>query len=251
MASAVTYSPPVDPIEAIEEARSGELVDEDGDAIELEFAPPLSSGEIDEVQAGCGVPLPRELRALLEHTAGIDGALESIDFSGRTMSYEQEEVFPAGLPIAHDGYGNFWVLDLTPDTVETAPVFFACHDPPVILYQSPNLGHFLYETFRMSTPPHESLVDDVHEDRLFNVWGANPGTLDRATALAADDDLRAFASELDERFVCVDLRTPEIGMGFSWGRYGPRTEVRRHGYERVFAYARPEKQPGLLKRLFG
>jgi hypothetical protein len=27
-------------------------------------------------------------------------------------------------------------------------------------------------------PPHESLVDDVHEDRLYHVWRMNPGVLD-------------------------------------------------------------------------
>jgi hypothetical protein len=39
-------------------------------------------------------------------------------------------------------------------------------------------------------------------------------------------------------------------MGVSWGRFGPRTELRRHGYERLFAHAPPEKKPGLLSRLF-
>ena len=58
------------------------------------------------------------------------------------------------------------------------------------------------------------------------------------------------AAGLDDRFLFVDLRAPEIGMGFSWGRYGPRTQVRRDGDERLFAYARPEKKPGLRGRLF-
>ena len=104
----------------------------------------------------------------------------------------------------------------------------------------------------MVVPPHESLVDHVHEDRPFRVWRTNPGTLDHAAALASGDDgLRAFAEELDERWTFVDLRAPEIGMGFSWGRYGWRTEIRRHGFERLFAYAPPERKPGLLSRLFG
>ena len=39
-------------------------------------------------------------------------------------------------------------------------------------------------------------------------------------------------------------------MGFSWGRHGPRTEIRRNGHERLFAYARPPKKPpGRLRRL--
>ena len=166
------------------------------------------------------------------------------------MSFGAPETFPSGLPIAGDGFGNFWVLDLTLDDVETAPVFFVCHDPPVILYQSPDIGDFLYEAFRMLVPPHASAVDDVHEDRLFNVWRNNPGTLERSTALASDERLSAFAAELDDSFTFVDLRSSPVGMGFSWGRYGPRTDVRRHGDERLFAYAPPEKKPRLLRRLF-
>jgi hypothetical protein len=143
------------------------------------------------------------------------------------------------------------VLDLTPVEPETASVFFLSHDAPVVLYQAPSLGRFLHETFRMSIPPHESLVDDVHEDRPFRVWRENPAAMARSRALAADDALRAFAAQLDDRFQFVDLRAPEIGMGFSWGRYGPRTEVRRHGFQRLFAYAPPERKPGLLRRVFG
>src|SRR4029453_11951130 len=141
----------------------------------LELQPPLTKCEIEELQVEVAAPLPRELRAVLEHTAGIDGtALDAIDFTGRDMSFEDRDVFPLGHPIAADGFGNFWVLDLTPDETETAAVFFACHDPPIVLYQSPHLGHFLEETFRMPAPDQTSLVDDVHEDRLFNVWGTNP-----------------------------------------------------------------------------
>jgi hypothetical protein len=166
------------------------------------------------------------------------------------MSFEAPEAFPSGLPLAGDGFGNFWILDLTPDEVETAPVFFTCHDPPVILYQSPDISDFLHEAFRMLVPPHASAVDDVHEDRLFNVWRDNPGTTERSAALASDERLSAFAGELDDRFTFVDLRSSPVGMGFSWGRYGPRTDVRRHGHERLFAYTAPEKRPGLLRRLF-
>ena len=217
----------------------------------LELAPAVPPDDIDRLGAEVGVPLPRELRSVLEYTEEIEGPLAAIDFTGRSLGCEAAEVFPSGLAIAHDGFGNFWVLDLTPEASETAPVFFACHDAPVVLYQSPRLGHFLHELFRMYESPHASLVDDVHEDRLFRVWRQNPGTLDRATALAGDEELRSFAAALDDRFTFVDLRAPEIGMGFSWGRHGPRTEVRRHGYERIFAYAPPERKPGLLRRVFG
>lgn len=241
----------MDPVETIERAQATGLVDEDGDEVTLELAPGRSPAEIEGLGAELGVPLPRELRELLAHTAGIDGtALDAIDFTGRSLSYEDKEVFPAGLPIAGDGFGNFWVLDLAPAEAETAVVFFACHDPPVIVVQSPDLGEFLDQVLSKFVPPHESLVDDVREEGVFRIWRENPDTLDHAAALTGDEGLRAFADELDDRFEFVDLRSAEIGTGFSWGRYGPRTEVRRHGYERLFAYARRERKPGLLRRLF-
>jgi hypothetical protein len=58
---------------------------------------------------------------------------------------------------------------------------------------------------------------------------------------------RAAAPEHDD-FEIVDLRHADIGMGFSWGRHGPRTEVRRHGHELLFAYRPPPRRP--RRRLF-
>lgn len=242
----------MDAIEEIERARSADLVDEDGNPVVLKLEPAAPDGLAEELEAELGVELPRELRALLAHAQGIDGVLDRIDFTGRSVSFEHTDIFPAGLPFAHDGFGNHWVLDLVPGERDFAPVFFACHDPPVILYQGPSIAHFLHEAFRMCVAPHDSLVDDVHEDRLFDVWGSNPGVIDHAAALASGDEaLRDFAAKLDDRFAIVDLRAPQIGMGFSWGRYGPRTEIRRYGRERLFACARPPKKTGRLRRLLG
>jgi cell wall assembly regulator SMI1 len=235
----------MDPLEAIRRAQATRLVDKDGDEVELELTPGSAPADVERLADEVGVPLPRELRSLLERTAGIyGGPLETIDFTGRSLSFGAPEAFPSGLPIAGDGFGNFWILDLTPHDVETAPVFFACHDPPVILYQSPDIGDFLHEAFRMLEPPHASAVDDVHEDRLFNVWRDNPGTLERSTALASDERLSAFAAELDDRFTFVDLRSSPVGMGFSWGRYGPRTDVRRDATSGCSRMPRPRRAPG-------
>jgi cell wall assembly regulator SMI1 len=240
-------------VEEIERARSAGLVTRKGKPVELTLSPPLSEAEIDELAEEVGAPLPRELRSLLAFTAGVDGALHELDFTGRRFDVELSEVFPFGLPIAHDGAGNHWVLDVRPGDTDAAHVFFASHDAPVILYQGPTLAHFLHEAFKRSIPPHDSLVDDVHDDRLFDVWGTNPAEIDRETALEGDPELSEFAAGLDDTFVFADLREPEIGMGFSWGRFGPRTEVRRLGLERVFGYGPPEQAPkqGLLRRLFG
>jgi cell wall assembly regulator SMI1 len=238
-------------IEEIKTAQQAKLIDEDGESVSLQLAKPLTSEQIDSFQAKIGLPLPRELQELLAFCSGIDGCLDVIDFTGENAGFEMEEIFPKGLSIATDGFGNAWVLDITPETGNVAPVFFACHDAPVILYQSPDLASFLAEVFRMNTPPHKSLVDDVHEDRLFDVWRKNPGVIPQMEAAASSDPvLKAFGSSLPEHFQVIDLRKAQQGMGFSWGRYGPRTEIRRHGYEKIFAYAKPPKT-GLFAKLFG
>jgi cell wall assembly regulator SMI1 len=247
----------VDPIAEIEHARALALAPPPGwagmrrKAVAVEPAPGLAAEEIEQVEAGVGVPLPPSLWRLLEYTGGINGLLDQIDFSGRSLEYEAQEIFPSGLPLAGDGIGNFWVLDLTPGESDATPVFFACHDPPVVLYQSAGIGEFLHELVLLFEPPHESLVDAVHEDRLFGVWRQNPDEIGRAAALAGDESLRAFAASLDDHFQFVDLRAPAVGAGFSWARHGPRTDVRRHGYERLFAYAPPPPRPRLLERLLG
>ena len=235
----------------IRRAQAEKLTDEDGDLVELVLSPGLTEEGIATISTELGFKLPAELVGLLRLCSGIEGVLETIDFTGRPRGFAFDSIFPRCISIAHDGFGNYWVLDASPEGIEEAPVFFACHDAPVILYQAPNLAVFLREVFRMNTPPHSSLVDDVHEDKLFNVWKRNPGTLTRAQAAAsADDTLRTFATTLDDRYTIVDLRTAEVGMGFSWGRHGPRTEIRRYGDERVFAYAAPPKR-SLWSRLVG
>ena len=131
------------------------------------------------------------------------------------------------------------------------PIYFCCHDAPVLLLQAVTVGQFAEEVIRMLIPPHRSLIDDVHEDRLFRVWKENPGVIGHAVALASSDpEIRAFAAGLDARFELIDLRDAPVGMGYSWGRYGPRTEVTRFGSKPVFAYRRPDKT-SLLSRLFG
>lgn len=239
-------------IECIENARRTTLSNEDGETVRIDLLPALAAGEIDGLEERVGLPLPEELRDLLGFCSGIEGALDGIDFAGRGMEFEQEDVFPNGLPIARDGFGNFWVLDLTPQTKSAAPVFFSCHDAPVVLYQSGDIASFLTEVFRMDTPPHKSLVDDVHADRLFEVWRRNPGVIDQAEAAVSPDPVvRGFAVGLPGHFKVVDLRAASPGMGFSWGRYGPKTEVRRCGHERIFGYGKPAARRSFLSRLFG
>jgi hypothetical protein len=211
----------------------------DGDRDPWELWPASSEAEIAELEARLPCALPSEIRELLTYCRGFTcGATDFVDFTGAACSFEHADLFPHGLPIAADGCGNFWVVDLTPDSRTWGPIYIACHDPRVVLYQSPNLEHFLCEMGKASAPPYESLLNDVHEDRPFDVWRKNPGVKSHAECLAAPDtDLRAFAGTLGPEFEIIDLREAKVGFGLSWGRYGNGTVIRRHGMLPIFACA--------------
>lgn len=239
------------PWNVIQEASGLALESAEGRRVTAVVTPGMGAGEIRQLESELGFKLPAELLELLPHCSGLDGLLDTIiDFTGRSMSFAYEDAFPRCVPLAGDGCGNFWVLDASPEGAPVAPVFFACHDPPVVLYQAPSLAEFLTEVVRGFKPPHRSLVDDVRRDRLFDVWIKNPGTMTPAEAVVGDQVLREFAATLSNDFLIVDLREAPIGMGFSWGRSGPTTEVRRHGDHRLFAYAAPAKR-GLWARMTG
>lgn len=234
----------------IKNAQSANLTDEEGGQIEIELMPGMTPDEIDQFASTIPCALPSEIRDLLSFCRGFTGsAADFVDFTGRDCCFEAEVIFPHGLPIAADGFGNFWVVDLGPDSDRFGPIYFACHDAPVILYQCSDIEEFLVELFKMNEPPYRSAVDDVHEDRLFDVWRKNPGVMPAAQARDADDQaVRAFADDLDDAWFIIDLRRASPGMGFSWGRYGPKTEIRRAGNLPIFGYKKPK---GVLGRLFG
>ena len=236
------------PLEIIRRAQGDTLVDEDGDVITLELLPGLSRVELQEFADRVPCPVPPEIAELLGACSGFYGTMDQVDFTGRDLMFEMGPAFPQGLPIAHDGFGNFWVVDLHPHNTRWGPIYFLCHDAPVILYQSDTLEEFLDELFRMFEPPHESLIDDVHEDRPARVWKTNPGVLSYEQCLRSEDPiLSAFARELDDGYQIIDLRCARPGDGFSWGRYGPNAQIKRFRTYAVFAY----QKKSLLSRLLG
>jgi hypothetical protein len=93
-----------------------------------------------------------------------------------------------------------------------------------------------------------SPVDLVREEIVHRIWreSSAPGRADPA----GDAALRTFAAELPRGAVIADLRRPAVGDGFAWGRFGPRTTIRRAGEERIWAVIPPERKPGVLQRIF-
>src|SRR3954451_8438344 len=107
--------------------------------------PGLDRAAITRLQEAYPVPLPVELTDLLAATTGIRRL--GLDLTGAGLELPRDgalaRLLPAGHPVMGDDAGNRWVLDLTPHTVEGAPVFFVGQPPPLMLHQAPDLGTFL------------------------------------------------------------------------------------------------------------
>src|SRR5215213_3779318 len=104
--------PVLTPLEIIRRAQTGTLLDEDGNVVTLELFPGLSNTELQDFANRLPCRIPPEIAELLGACSGFYGTVEQVDFTGRDLMFEFEAAFPYGLPIAADGYSNFWVVDL-------------------------------------------------------------------------------------------------------------------------------------------
>lgn len=226
------------------------LADNEGKMIGLELQPGLSAAEASAFESRLPGPLPEDVRELLLLTRGFDISGLAVDFEGQMM-FEYEPAFPCGLPVCHDGYGNFWVVDVNPETGGWDHVFFACHDPPVLVYQAGTLSAFLDGLLDCFRPDRESAVDYVHDLAAMRVWDQRK-SLKKAGELRpeADPVMSSFTQSLQDDALVADLRQREVGNGFAWGAYGLETVVTRFGNELLFAIEKPERR-GLLRLLLG
>jgi hypothetical protein len=201
---------------------------------------PATHQAIADLEARCGA-LPSEIRELVLSAAGFSFGEFTVRFIG-DYPFELKELFSGGIPIATDGTGNFWVVDVGVNGTWRS-VFFVAHDPPVVLLQARDLGEFVTQVFEL---PHRGLPSTT---AIAQVWNDKPYTMTRAQALMSPDTaVRTFALQLDDRFVIVDLRSGEEGSGFVWGGSGPNTQIHRAGEDLVFAIE--QKKGGVMSRLF-
>jgi cell wall assembly regulator SMI1 len=242
----------MNPVEIIKTLKSEKLLDLDGTPMNIEFYEGLSEHEIDQLEVEHSLTLQTEVRELLTESSGMRNCGDVIcefAFDG-LKSFQFSECFPNSLPIAHDGCGNFWVLDLCADIAWSGRIYLISHDPAVVLYQSHSLADFLMDFFKSYQSPHINLIEHTTSNFLLQVWKENPDILDYETCLfSKDDKLISFAQSLDKEFTFIDLREPQPGLGFSWGRYGPKTILKRHDSYPIFAYKRAVKA-SLLSSIF-
>ena len=210
---------------------------EDGEPRKLRLLPPLKQPP--------SASLPELLRQIAKVTQGLEGAehvAEGPDFSGTLEGQHLEEFAPNGVCLASDSCGNGWSLDPV-----TGWIFYLCHDAPVVVYQFPGLLEFLQQFRR---PPSQSDFGTNLESWVSRIWRENPGCLTSEQALSLDSELADFARQLGPDWTLIDLRKPTPGDGFSWGRYGPNTEIRRHPSLCIVALRKPPSKPSFWSKLW-
>lgn len=237
--------------EAVERAFSAPYSSPDGGPFEVEFREPLTSFELDVIASEAGAPLPQDYREMAMLLGGIDCEYE-FDLTGKGTGMKHEDLLPKSVTIALDGFGNSWEVDLVGSSAEQSMIYYLCHDAPVLLFQCKGIDVFLNYLVDTYAPPHRSMMNQVEDDKVFDVWRTNPGVVPVIEARkSGDSTIRQLAEQLDDNFMIVDLRDAPIGMGLSWGRYGPESRIVRCGALPIFAYGAPPPKQGLLSRLFG
>ncbi|MFK7810606.1 MAG: SMI1/KNR4 family protein, partial [Saprospiraceae bacterium] len=117
------------PIERLKSILNKEYKDEDGYKYKIELFEGLTDIEVEELKKK--LPnnfLPIEIEELLRFAKGFNfSGLEDIEFDAINY-FGYEEVFPNAIQLASDGFGNYWILDIS-NSGEWKEVYFACHDP--------------------------------------------------------------------------------------------------------------------------
>lgn len=238
------------PIKAIELALSESLRDSSGLSLTVLRKPGLSDDEIAAFEAQLPGPLPQPIRELLSFCAGFGfPPVGFVDLRGEETS-GLEEILPRGRVLLGDGFGNQWVIDVDTGSGVWGPVFFVCHDPPVLVLQSVDLAEFLDQVFDLGRPPKRSAIHHVRTEVVRQVWTADP-FLNPVEGFrqVADETLATFARQLPDGWMVADLRSLQPAQGFAWGRFGPNTCLRRSESDLIFAAGPPQRR-GLLQRLF-
>jgi hypothetical protein len=144
--------------EIIQSALKQNLADDDDKPVHLRLLPGLTKDEVSTFARSLPSPPPDDVRDLLEFCSGVEGALDQIDFTGRDLSlgFGSDVLLLHALPVAHDGFGNFWAVDLQPGSANWGPIYFCCHDAPVILKTAVDrrLDRQVPDLLRFSTAAH-------------------------------------------------------------------------------------------------
>ncbi len=146
--------------------------------------------------------------------------------------------------------GNSWIVDVDPDEGRWGTVFFACHDPPVVVIQAADVGDFVAQILAIGRGDGDE-TERIRGEAVDRVWLEDPFVVSKADAVnQGDAAVTAFAERVPDGLGIADLRAASPGAGFAWSRSGPEEHVVRSGSDLLFA-AQPRRRGSLISRLLG
>ena len=238
--------------EFIKQTEGRKIRDQDGEHV-LRLMPPVSEYKMEKLGRTLPCSIPAEIRELFAVTRGYeDGPYGGINFAGYPAAgFEFRSVFPCELTIMPDGCGNFWVIDLTKQSTVWGPIFFVCHDPPVVVYQAGDLREFVEEWLKLEDEKASKLGDPLNR-AVMKVWTENPGIISYENAIqSSDSEVRTFAESTGDSFHFVDLRQAVLGDGFSCRARDVELDYKLDGDNLLFAIRKPPPKKPFLQRIFG
>lgn len=237
-------------LDIIRELKGATFIDEDDSEYQLEFQAGLKAEELKSLQEKFpSKKIDAELLKILGETRGWEGYGPSpIEFDS-IGEFGFLELAPWSITLGHDGLGNFWILDIDAKG-NLGKVYFACHDPAVLIVHSQNLNEYLLHLLSFYKEPHESHVSQVSEVSVMNIWTQNPNILPKQEFEYRNPEFTEFLSEYDgANWNIADLRKGDNKDGFAWGIQGPNQLKSRHLRELIWVLQIKEK--GFFARLFG
>ncbi len=237
-------------LEIIKQLRERIFTDEDGEQYSLEFLPPLTNNELDNLKSKFpNHHIAEELLEIMSMTKGWDGyGLEQVYFDS-IGSFGFFELSPHSICMGHDGFGNYWVLDINKRGT-LGKVFFVCHDPAVLIIHSQNLNEYLHHLLEFYENPDEGYLNEIHEKVVRTVWKENPNVSSKSEFLQSNPSYSKFLSPFEGgEWAVADLRKGDNKEGFAWGKYDSNQYTVRHNEDLVWVLK--NKKKGFFNRLFG
>ncbi len=214
------------------------LVREDGMPLRAHVMP-LGSGMNEEGFRECPPEVMQpEFAALVARCAGLRvGYLEVLFTEHHLQGYGF--LMADWMGVLEDGFGNHWAMELGARD-PAGPVWFVCHDPPVMTLAAPTLGEFLDLVVDMhrEKPRHGfNPLCDPHKDakRVYDDQSRR-GLLAKTLRASADPELAAAAKAVPEDSMLFDLRASGSPVrGFVWEELDPYADHLPTGHAMIRA----------------
>jgi hypothetical protein len=237
-------------IEIIKKLKESTFTDEDGEDYTLDFQDALTDSEIEELsQSFPNNTIDSDIKEILKETRGWEGyGLEQVDFSS-IGQFGFLELSPNSITLGHDGFGNFWILDILNDG-SLGHVYYACHDPAVLVKYSNDLNGFLKSLTEFYESPSENYLNEIHDNAVFEIWKNGGKLIEKTDFIRENKEYLDFLRDFDgDDWIIADLRNSKDKDGFAWGKFGPNNLTKRHPKDLIWVIKKKKK--GFIGRLFG